>query len=50
MHVAVCTGQGDITFQSDSMSTIAIVKEVITKMATAKKVCLPHQRDRVASL
>jgi hypothetical protein len=35
--VCVCV-QGDIQFLSDSMSTIAIVKEVVSRLATAKKV------------
>lgn len=45
-HALTCS-KGEATFKSDSVSTIAILKEVITKQATALKVLpLPSKRAR----
>jgi len=44
--VVICTYQkGEAVFRSDSMSTIAIIKEVVTKEATARKVKISIQFD-----
>ena len=40
--------KGDATFRSDSVTTLAIVKEVITKEATARKIQLQISVDPVA--
>ncbi len=36
-HLLACYKKGEATFRSDSLTTLAIVKEVVTKEATARK-------------